>query len=81
VLLVTAAISSLSRISATNRNISMPVIKQKSEFTRKAVGTVTFTCRQGKKINKTLQKAIGTREGIDNRNTIRNQEEKMKQER
>jgi hypothetical protein len=41
----------------------MLVAQNKSVFTKKATGRITFTCSQGDAIKSTLQKAIETKEG------------------
>ena len=43
--------------------ISMLVLAMDVEFTKKAVGTITFTCNQGKEINDTIKRSIETGEG------------------
>jgi hypothetical protein len=53
----------ISKIAASEQEVSMLVVKQEAEFTKKAVGTITFTCKQGKEITETLEKAIESREG------------------
>ncbi len=41
----------------------MLVVHNQAEFTKKAVGRVTFSCHQGKELDAVLQKAIETGEG------------------
>jgi hypothetical protein len=41
----------------------MLVAQNKSVFTKKATGRITFTCVQGDAIRSTLQKTIETKEG------------------
>ncbi len=53
----------INKIAKSGANISMLVIKQEGNFTKKAVGKITFTCTQGEDINEALQKAIDTKEG------------------
>ena len=43
--------------------ISMLVVGVNINFTKKAVGTITFKCNQGKEISATIQKSIETGEG------------------
>ena len=43
--------------------ISMLVVGMEVEFTKKAVGVITFTCNQGQEINDTIQRSIETGEG------------------
>lgn len=51
------------KIRKSGENISMLVVHNQAEFTKKAVGKITFSCKQGKEINQVLKKAIATREG------------------
>ncbi|MDR1877526.1 MAG: DUF4442 domain-containing protein [Flavobacteriaceae bacterium] len=53
----------INKIVKSGKNISMLVIRQEADFTKKAVGRITFTCEQGQQISETLQKAIETKEG------------------
>ncbi len=50
-------------IKTSGKNISMLVAQNKSVFTKKATGRITFTCEQGNAITDTLQKAIETNAG------------------
>jgi hypothetical protein len=51
------------KIRKSGKKISMLVVHNKAEFTKKAVGRVTFSCHQGKELDAVLQKAIETGEG------------------
>ena len=51
------------KIRKTGKKISMLVVHNQAEFTKKAVGRVTFSCLQGKELDAVLQKAIETGEG------------------
>ena len=51
------------QIKESKKNISMLVAQNKSVFTKKATGRITFTCNQGNAIKKTIQHAIDTKEG------------------
>ena len=51
------------KIRKSGKKISMLVVHNKAEFTKKAVGRVTFSCLQGKELDAVLQKAIETGEG------------------
>ena len=51
------------KIRKSGKKISMLVVHNKAEFTKKAVGRVTFSCFQGKELDAVLQKAIETGEG------------------
>jgi len=53
----------LMHIQKSGTNLSMLVAQNKSVFTKKATGRITFTCSQGDAIKSTLQKAIETKEG------------------
>ena len=51
------------KIRKSGKKISMLVVHNQAEFTKKAVGIVTFSCLQGKELDAVLQKAIETGEG------------------
>jgi len=51
------------KIRKSGKKISMLVVHNQAEFTKKAVGKVTFSCHQGKELDTVLQKAIETGEG------------------
>ena len=51
------------QIKQSRKSISMLVAQNKSIFTKKAMGRITFTCNQGGLIKETIQKAIATNEG------------------
>ena len=51
------------KIRKSGKKISMLVVHNKAEFTKKAIGRVTFSCLQGKELDAVLQKAIETGEG------------------
>ncbi len=53
----------LSQIRDSKKNISMLVANSKSNFTKKAVGRITFTCNDGLFIENAIKKAIETNEG------------------
>ncbi len=50
-------------IKESGKNISMLVANNKSNFTKKATGQITFTCNDGHLIYEAIQKSIATREG------------------
>lgn len=50
----------IMKIKQLNRNISMLVIKNEAQFTKKAKGQIIFSCTQGQEIDMLLQKAIET---------------------
>ena len=51
------------KIRKSGKKISMLVVHNQAEFTKKAAGRVTFSCLQGKELDAVLQKAIETGEG------------------
>lgn len=51
------------KIKKSGKKISMLVVHNQADFTKKAVGKITFTCNQGKELDEVLQKAIATGEG------------------
>ena len=50
----------IMKIKQLNKNMSMLVIKNEAQFTKKAKGQIIFSCTQGKEIDMLLQKAIET---------------------
>ncbi|HUH25532.1 MAG TPA: DUF4442 domain-containing protein [Flavobacterium sp.] len=54
----------MKAIKESNHKISMLVLNQKSQFTKKATGIITFKCQQGLLINDKIQEALQTKEGI-----------------
>ena len=55
--------NSMYQIKSSGKNISMLVAQNKSVFTKKATGRITFACTQGNAIKDTIYKAIETKEG------------------
>lgn len=53
----------ISQIKESNKNISMLVANNKSNFTKKATGRITFTCNDGHLIEHAIQQTIATGEG------------------
>jgi hypothetical protein len=53
----------LSQINNSGKKISMLVANNKSNFTKKATGRITFTCNDGLLIEKAIQQAVATSEG------------------
>lgn len=53
----------LSQIRDSKMNISMLVANSKSNFTKKAIGRITFTCNEGLLIENAIKQAIATNEG------------------
>ncbi|MFA9189473.1 DUF4442 domain-containing protein [Flavobacterium magnesitis] len=50
-------------IQKSNRNIAMLVANNKSSFTKKATGRITFKCQNNNQIETAIQNAIATGEG------------------
>lgn len=53
----------ISKIKESKRDISMLVANNKSNFTKKATGRITFTCNDGDLIEAAIQQTIATGEG------------------
>ncbi len=53
----------MQQIKASGKNISMLVAKNNATFVKKATGRITFVCKEGLEVEKTIQKAIETGEG------------------
>jgi hypothetical protein len=53
----------IMKIKQLNRNMSMLVIKNEAQFTKKAKDQIIFSCTQGKEIDMLLKKAIETGAG------------------
>ena len=53
----------MSKIQQENRKISMLVAQNKSTFSKKATGKITFTCEDGDKITEAIEKTLATGEG------------------
>jgi len=60
---LTTGILVMKEISATGKKFSMLVTEQKGTFTKKALGKITFTCKEGAKIRDAIELAIKTGEG------------------
>ena len=50
-------------IQKSGKNISMLVANNKSNFSKKATGRITFTCNDGALAAQAIQKAVNTKEG------------------
>ena len=50
-------------IQKSGKNISMLVANNKGNYSKKAVGRITFTCNDGALVSQAVQKAIATGEG------------------
>ena len=53
----------LAKIEESGQRISMLVANNKSTFTKKATGKISFTCNDGKLADEVIKKAIETGEG------------------
>lgn len=53
----------LDQIRGSGKNISMLVANNKASFTKKATGRITFSCKDGDKIQQAIQQTIKTGEG------------------
>lgn len=53
----------MKAIKKSNKNISMLVFQNKSRFTKKATGTITFVCNDGSIIEEAVQQTVATGEG------------------
>lgn len=54
----------MKAIKVSRKKVSMLVLNQKSQFTKKATGTITFKCEQGQLIKEKVQEALQTKDGI-----------------
>ncbi|PKP26203.1 MAG: thioesterase [Bacteroidetes bacterium HGW-Bacteroidetes-2] len=54
----------LSHIKESGKNISMLVSNQKGTYSKKALGKITFSCADGKKVLHALEESIRSGEGI-----------------
>ncbi|SEH93424.1 protein of unknown function [Paenimyroides aquimaris] len=61
---LTTGVLVMKAIKESNQKISMLVLNQKSQFTKKATGIITFKCDQGQLISEKIKEALQTKEGI-----------------
>lgn len=54
----------LSAVHHSNQMISTLVTAMDAEFTKKAVGKISFTCEDGDAINEIIQQTINTKNGV-----------------
>lgn len=54
----------MKAIKESNKKVSMLVLNQKSQFTKKATGIITFKCEQGQLIKEKVEEALQTTDGI-----------------
>jgi len=60
---LTTGVLVMIQIKKSNKKISMLVANNNGNFTKKATGRITFTCRDGHLIEEAIQKTIATGEG------------------
>ncbi len=53
----------MQQIKECGMPVSMLLVKQEGEFTKKAIGKITFECNDGLKFKEVLQRCIETKEG------------------
>lgn len=53
----------MMKIKALNKKVSMLVIQNQAQFTKKAKGRITFQCQQGQDIDEALKVALNTGQG------------------
>ena len=53
----------MEKIRLSGKRISMLVANNKASFTKKATGTITFSCEEGALLDDLIEKAIRTGEG------------------
>ena len=58
---LTTGILIMQAINESKKNISMLVLNNKANFSKKAKGLIRFNCNQGKKINETINRALETK--------------------
>lgn len=61
---LTTGVLVMKAIKESNQKISMLVLNQKSQFTKKATGIITFKCDQGQLISEKIKEALQTKKGI-----------------
>ncbi|MHC5309414.1 DUF4442 domain-containing protein [Myroides sp. LJL116] len=54
----------MQKIQQSDHKISMLVLSNKSSFTKKAVGVITFKCNDGLKVDKAIKQAIESQEAV-----------------
>lgn len=60
---LTTGILVMKEIAACGKRISMLVTHQNGTFTKKALGKITFTCKEGNEIREAIAETIKTGEG------------------
>ena len=53
----------MKKIKDSRKKISMLVVHQEGSFFKKATGVITFSCEQGKVVDRAIEEALSTGEG------------------
>lgn len=61
---LTTGVLVMKAIKESNKKVSMLVLNQKSQFTKKATGVITFKCEEGNLIKDKVCEALQTKEGV-----------------
>ena len=61
---LTTGVLVMKAIKESNKKVSMLVLNQKSQFTKKATGIITFKCTQGLMIKEKVNQALQNKEGV-----------------
>ncbi|WCM42038.1 DUF4442 domain-containing protein [Flavobacterium sp. CBA20B-1] len=61
---LTTGVLVMKAIKESNKKVSMLVLNQKSQFTKKATGVITFKCEEGLQIAEKVNEALQSKEGI-----------------
>lgn len=61
---LTTGVLVMKAIKDRNQKFSMLVLNQKSNFSKKATGIITFKCTEGLMIQEKVQQALATKEGV-----------------
>lgn len=61
---LTTGVLVMKAIKESNKKVSMLVLNQKSNFTKKATGVITFKCEDGLMIREKVNEALLTKQGI-----------------
>lgn len=60
---LTTGVLVMNKIKESGRDISMLVARNQGSYSKKAIGKITFTCDEGKLVDKAIAKTIETGEG------------------
>lgn len=61
---LTTGVLVMKAIKESNKKVSMLVLNQKSQFTKKATGVITFKCDDGLMIREKVNEALLTKQGV-----------------